>query len=67
MLGRKNQKSPQFASNSALDKEFNLLENFSTICVNKCITANLEQDVDHGEKICIGKCMDRAYEYLRIL
>jgi hypothetical protein len=50
-----------------LDKEFNLLENFSTICVNKCITANLEQDVDHGEKICIGKCMDRAYEYLRIL
>lgn len=67
MLGRKPQ-TGYHTVNSTLEKEINLLENFSTICVNKCINSNeIERDLAHGEKACIGKCLDRGYEYLRIV
>ncbi len=70
MFGRKQQKGGgnQFSVNPALEKEFNLLENFSDVCISKCLFQNdLEKDVSHEEKVCISKCMDRGYEYLRII
>lgn len=69
MFGRKQQRGgPQFTTNPALEKEFNLLENFAPLCINKCLIQDeIEKDLQHEEKVCIGKCMDRSYEYLRIL
>lgn len=49
------------------ERSLNLAENFSTICVNKCITDQIELDLNNDEKKCIAKCLDRGYEYLRIL
>ena len=67
MLGRKPQRN-QFAANPAFEKDFNLLENFSTVCINKCfLQEDIEKDLAHEEKICLGKCLDRGYEYLRMV
>lgn len=69
MFGKKKQqRGPEISFNPALEKEFNLLENFSTLCINKCIPDDaIEKDFLHGEKICVAKCLDRGFEYLRIL
>ncbi len=44
MFGRK--KAPEMQVNPALEREFSLLENFSRVCVNKCIdNEHLERDL----------------------
>ena len=66
MFGRKRSNEPQI--NPALEREFSLLENFSNVCVNKCISnEHLERDLEHEDKICIARCLDRSYEYMRLL
>ena len=46
MFGQRRSKEPQI--NPALEKDFSLIENFSNICVNKCITnEQLERDLKH--------------------
>jgi hypothetical protein len=66
MFGRK-QKQNNLAFSPEVEKNLNLFQNFSSLCVNKCITDEIEVDISHDEKKCIAKCLDRGYEYLRIL
>ena len=39
-----------------------LLSNFTDICIKKCLI-NIESDLNEDEKKCLGKCIDRAYDY----
>ena len=48
--------------------EIRLLKNFSDVCINKCIQSQaIEDDLTKDEKLCLGKCIDRAHDYLRIV
>jgi len=44
-----------------------LLKNYSDICIRKCFIPNqIEFDLAESEKLCLAKCIDRAYDYLKI-
>ena len=48
--------------------DVHLLRSFSEICVKKCTAEKgVEEDLSTTEKICLGKCIDRGYDYLRIV
>ena len=48
--------------------EIHILKNFSDICLKKCMIPNQkEDDLSKPEKLCLGKCLDRAHDYLRII
>ena len=67
MFGRSGKKQTQINAGSADDIDFNLLQNFSDICLKKCLKKpNMEEDLNLDEKTCLGKCIDRAYDYLKV-
>lgn len=65
MFSKKKQEKAVIPKESEL--EINILENFSDICVRKCVFGNhIENDLIDSEKKCLAKCIDRSYDYLRI-
>ena len=67
MFGRSSKKQTQIVAGSTEDVEFNLLQNFTDICLKKCLKkTEIEEDLNMNEKACLGKCIDRAYDYLKV-
>jgi len=44
--------------------EKNLENNYFKICTKKCTNLKRGNFLKKEEKICLGKCIDRAHEYL---
>ena len=40
-----------------------LIENYSNVCLSMCIN-DYSVPLQQTEKICMAKCIDRAYDYL---
>lgn len=67
MKNHSNQRVKLNPIDKSTDFEMNLLYNFSTVCVDKCLLPKqVEDDLSHSEKMCLGMCIDRASDYLRI-
>ena len=61
-------KASQKTISREAELEMHLLSNFSNICIKKCfMPSHNEDDLSKDEKICLGKCIDRGYDYLRML